>query len=726
MKVVIKSIILIFVLLVVAVVALVFWVDINRFKPVIQYAASERGIALQIGDVGWSLWPTLGVSLSEVSVAALASPDKPIAQVQEASLATALIPLLKGQLKVDNLLIDGANIYLSVDETGKGNWEAFSQQETPPEKNSPATPSSTQTPAASDKTSLNFEISRISIHDSALDYRDLKSGQNIHLSKLTLDVTDVNTQGNPFDLTLSWVLETVQSVSGEKMQLEGKLNNKTTLDKSFNNLRLDNGDLQLKLTAKSSVDIAAKYSLVVNNLQEKMAYEGSLDVEPINLRQLLVAMGTTLETADSEALKKFSLTTHVRGDTSQVELDSIQINMDKTSLTGTVAVSDFSTAAIKLALKGNSINLDDYLPPEDEPSGETETVTAAEDTPLPLEALRSLNLDAKVNLAGITIKKMALQNVDLHIKASNGVIEQRLTAGAYQGDIKFLGTLDARPQKAKLDFDGNLQGIELAPLLHDMKMDEQKMQLSGAIQMQARGTTQGASVNQLMEGMNTTASFSGAQIRLSPLNIEEQFCKLVNLVTRNNTEAITWDSFTEMRQLNGNIIWRDQVINLESFNAGVSQLLLASTGKINLANDKYEFKLPIKLTEASETATLRGCTLGTGNYWVGRGLSLLRCKGSFAAINPAKDCGFDKSALGDLTKDYAEYKLREKHGAKIDAAEQKLKDKRQELLDDANKKLGGEGTVTKPKDLLNNFLKKKLGENQSSSNQSSSAMSSSQ
>ncbi len=142
---------------------------------------------------------------------------------------------------------------------------------------------------------------------------------------------------------------------------------------------------------------------------------------------------------------------------------------------------------------------------------------------------------------------------------------------------------------------------------------------------------------------------------------------------------MTWDAFTEMRQLDGNIVWRDQVISLSSFNAGVSQLLLASTGKINLANDKYEFKLPIKIASASEAAQLKGCSLGTTNYWVDRGLSLLRCKGSFGAIDPVKDCGFDKSALGDLTKDFAEYKLREKHGAKIDAAEQKVEEKKQEV-----------------------------------------------
>jgi AsmA protein len=210
---------------------------------------------------------------------------------------------------------------------------------------------------------------------------------------------------------------------------------------------------------------------------------------------------------------------------------------------------------------------------------------------------------------------------------------------------------------------------------------------------------------------------------MSPLNIEEQFCKVVNLLTKDSREEVTWDSFTEMRELNGNITWRDQVITLESFNAGVSQLLLASTGKINLAKGKYEFKLPLRIAEASQTMSLKGCSLGASHYWMERGLSLLRCKGSFEAINPLKDCGIDKSALGDLTKDYAEYKLREKHGAKIDAAEQKLKDKKQELLNRANEKLGGEVAVTKPKDILKNLLKKKLGDETSSSTTVSSAAS---
>ena len=63
----------------------------------------------------------------------------------------------------------------------------------------------------------------------------------------------------------------------------------------------------------------------------------------------------------------------------------------------------------------------------------------------------------------------------------------------------------------------------LQPLMKALEADE-KLGLSGAIQAQTQGTAQGASVNQLMASMNSTAAFSGAQVRLSPLNIEEQFC----------------------------------------------------------------------------------------------------------------------------------------------------------------------------------------------------------
>ena len=714
MKLALKILGALIALLILAVVLLVTLVSPNQFKPHIEAAAKEQGIALHMGDLGWAFWPSIGVSLADITVAAVETPEKPIAELKNASLMLALMPLFRGEFQVDHVAVDGAQIHLAVDKQGKGNWEALSQSSTPESSEKAQVQSQTQSQASEAKP-LNLEVEKISLTNSALDYHDEKTGQIINLRDLNIVLTGVNTQGNPFDAQLSWLLELVQA-NTDKLQVKGELNNRVTLDKEFNNLQLDDGRLRLTLTQKSSADIALDYQLAVKDLQKDMSYQGKLQLPSLNVRQVLAALGTSLDTANSDALKQVALSTAIQGDTKQVALDDLQLTLDKTRFTGNLAVTDLATSALKLKLTGDSINVDDYLPPPSETPAAAQQAAATEDTPLPLEALRGLNLDAEFALANMRFNKMALSNIDLSVNAKNGVIRQKLSANAYQGDIQFNSNTDARTDKAIMNFDGGVQGFELAPLIKDLEIDE-NLGLSGAIQAKAQGNTQGASVNQLMAAMNSTANFSGAQVRLSPLNIEQKFCELVNLVTQNTTE-VNWDAFTEMRQLNGNIVWRDQVINLESFNAGISQLLLTSNGKINLATDKYEFKLPIKLAEASEAASLKGCSLTTTNYWVDRGLSLLRCKGSFGAINPLKDCGFDKSALGDLTKDFAEYKLREKHGDKIDAAEQKLKDKKQELLDKANEKLGGEGTVNKPADLLNNLLKKKLG-TQSSSAESS-------
>nr|WP_324259963.1 AsmA family protein [Cellvibrio fontiphilus] len=663
---------------VIAVLALVLLVDVNRFKPHIENAAKEQGIALSIkGDLGWSFWPSIGVQINDLSVAALATPQQPLAELTRASLLLKLMPLISGDFQVDHLLVDGARINLAVDKTGKGNWEALTNSDEGDAK--PAAEIPADAPA-----DLTLDIQDISLTNSQVNYSDAQSGQKLALRAINLHLSDVNTRAEPFPLTLALSVEMAQD-GAEPLLLDIALNNNLSVDARLSDITLSDGELQLGVG--KAAPLVLGYQMALSDVQNKPAYKGQLSLKETNLRGLLAALGTELETANSDALKQFSLSAAIDGNDQQLQLTNLVLQLDKTRFAGALAITDLATTALKVDLKGDSINVDDYLPPPSDTEA-TESTTAQEDTPLPLEAIRGLNLNAKFALQRMIIKQMALENILLTVNAKNGVVNQNLTAKAYNGDVKFTSKTDARSDKAALNFDGAVQGFELAPLLKDLQMDE-KMALSGAIQANTQGTAQGATVNQLMASMNSTANFSGAQVRLAPLNIEEQFCKLVNLVTQNQ-EQVTWDAFTEMRQLDGNIVWRDQVISLNSFNAGVSQLLLASTGKINLANDKYEFKLPIKIASASEAAQLKGCSLGTTNYWVDRGLSLLRCKGSFGAIDPVKDCGFDKSALGDLTKDFAEYKLREKHGAKIEAAEQQVKqqvdEKKQEMKQQVEEK----------------------------------------
>ena len=92
-----------------ALILLVLLFDPNMFKPRIEALAREQGVALNInGDLGWTLWPSLGIDVSDVRVAALSAPDKPIAQLEEASLLLAIKPLFSGDVVVHHVLVDGA------------------------------------------------------------------------------------------------------------------------------------------------------------------------------------------------------------------------------------------------------------------------------------------------------------------------------------------------------------------------------------------------------------------------------------------------------------------------------------------------------------------------------------------------------------------------------------------------------------------------------------------
>lgn len=673
-------------LLIVVVLAFVFLVDANKFKPRIEAIAKDQGIALQInGDLGWNLWPSLGVAVNEVRVAALETPDQSIAELKQASLMLALMPLFSGEFKVDHVAVDGANVSLSVDAAGKGNWEALIKQDkTAPPQSGPATDAS-----------LKLDIQHISLTSSKVTYIDAQSGQKIELRDLNVSMSDVNLRSTPFPMELSFVAE-LAPTGGDKLEVQGKVNNTLSVDNAFSNIKLDDGKLKFDIKGKESATLDLAYSLALTDLQNNLTYKGQLKLAEINARKLLAALGTTLDTADKNALSKLALSSNIDGSATKVKLDNLQLALDSTSFKGSIAVTDFSTSALKVVLDGDTLNVDNYLPPPPEtpaPAAAANTPvtpqakSAVEDTELPIELLRSLNINAKLSLQKLTINKIDLENVVLKVLAKNGMIEPELSAKAYSGTIIAKGQLDTRGAQSQLQFDAGVTGLELEPLLKDQEMDS-KFGLKGAVQVRALGSAQGNSTNQLFKSLRSNANFSGAQVQVSPINLEEQFCKLVNLVNQSQDSTQKWNAYTEMNELSGSIKIRDQIVTIDTFKAGVEKLQLGSTGKINLATDEYDIFLPFKLlkgktdTVTSEQVAVTtsadtssgGCSIGS-QYWLERGLELLRCRGSFDEINPLKDCRPDSALLRELTKDYAVYKLKEKHGAKYEEKKEELKEK---------------------------------------------------
>lgn len=689
-------------LLIGLIIIITLFVDANMFKPRLVALAKDKGVVLEMrGDLRWAFWPSIGLAVNDLHIASSKTPAMSIAQIQKASFLVALMPLMRGDFQVKHVLIDGAIIQLAVDAQGKGNWEDIvAAQKTNPTNDQPA-----QAPAKNEE--LHLQIEEISLHNSAVHYINLAKDQNIKLTDINLDIDDANTEGMPFKLSFAWVAQLGQSKNkSAPLIVKGKLHNVVTLGAGFNSLSVNDGELTLDIGGKSSVTLSAKYSAKVDDLNNDMRYQGEFSLPSFSAKKLLNALGTQIKTANEKALSDLSLASTFTGDKKHILINFLQLKLDQTQMHGSTAQISFASGSIRLKLQGDQINVDDYLAPVVAQSGAAATTSSAtgDEIIFPLDNVRKLEAEVIAKFNKIIFSALTLEKIQFDVEASNGVVKQLLNANMYGGSIHQSSVLDALGATAQLRFESVVKNIELAPVLAAKKLDK-NLKLTGAIQANVNGQAKGVSVNQIIESLTAAANFSGAQIRLAPLNIEQQFCRLVNLVNKVEAPEKVWDAYTEMRKLSGKITIANRIVNIETFNAGVEKLALNATGKLNLVNNEYDFLLPLKLIKdaveppTNVSTSTAGCSVGS-NFWVERGMSLLRCKGTFVDMNPAQDCRPDKNALAELTKDYAEFKLREKHGAKVDA-------KKAEALKKLDDKLGGEGSTEKAKALLKNIFKKR-------------------
>ncbi len=695
--------------LIVSVIVLALLIDANSFKPRIQSLAAERGIALTMrGDLHWAYWPALGVAANEVSLADNNAPQAILADVKKASFLIAFVPLMKGDFQVKHVLVDGAAINLEVNEQGVGNWENILKKKAVTESSAP------QVPEKADKKELQLSIEKISLHDSQITYADLSKGSKLALKNINVDMKDVNLKGNPFDVDAAWETELTQKA--EQLQIKTKLHNSVAVGDGLNSLVLDKGELELDIRAKDSANLKLQFSLNVDDLKNNLHYQGKLAIPALNSKQFMTAFGIAHKTANEKALTELSLTSDIAGDKKQIAFNALNLQVDKTHFGGSIAIKDFASQALVVDLQGDDINADDYLAPPlstPVPADQAQNVPAAPapavhtigDEPLvPVELLRKLNVNAKLSLNSFLFSKMHMEKVLLEVDAKQGVVQQTLNANAYAGSIHAKNTVDVRGDNPQLHFETIVKGVDVAPILKDKGFDK-KMQLSGSLHANANGQASGVSKNQILDSLTGTLNFSGDKMRLAPLNVEQQFCKLVNMVNQEEAPQTNWNAYTELQKLSGKASIAKRVIRVESVSGNVEKLVLGTSGTLSLVSGSYDFVLPLKLnrdatdTPTSITTSAQGCKV-TSNYWVERSMTLLRCKGAYAQIDPTKDCRPDKEQLSSLIKDFAAYKLKETHGAK-------LEEKKSDLLKKLDEKLGGEGKAEKAKDLLKNLFKKK-------------------
>lgn len=189
------------VILLVAIISATF--NPNDYKPLIIKLVKEkkeRTLTLD-GDIKLAFWPKVGANLGKVSISEHQS-DKEFASIQSAQVALALLPLLKKELVVDTIYIDGAKANIVKYKDGTTNFDdLLSKDEEESEE-------------------IKFDVDGVKVTNSAVTYTDEGSGSQYAISAFNLSTGHV-ALAEPIDLSTDFKVTANQPAIAAAVKVKG-------------------------------------------------------------------------------------------------------------------------------------------------------------------------------------------------------------------------------------------------------------------------------------------------------------------------------------------------------------------------------------------------------------------------------------------------------------------------------------------------------------------------
>ncbi|YCH22408.1 AsmA family protein [Pseudomonas sp. D1-3] len=716
--------------------ALTHLFDPNDYKDEIrQLARDKANLELTLnGDIGWSLFPWLGLELTDATLASASTPDKPFANLRLLGLSVRVLPLLRKEVQMSDIRVDGLNLDLQRDENGHGNWEdvgrpAAKPGETSAEQTAGNDASQPQGEPAQESGSqpIKLDIDSLIVNGARVDYRDAQKGQQFSAESIQL-TTGAIREGAGVPIKLSAFFGSNQPVMRARTELQGELRFDRALKRyqledarlsgeasgePFNGQTLTyaaQGQLLVDLAAQvaewnglklSANQLRALGEVKVRDLQSEPKLSGGLSVAPVNLREFLASLGQKLPPmSDEKTLAQFELVTQLGGTANSLSLDELTLKLDDSTFTGKLAMADFAKQALRVQLKGDKLDLDRYLPPASKDKKDADSARKAEvretvanagqagTTPvpnaptqqawsssevLPIPALRKLDLQANLTLDQLTLQKQALSDVSLKARSQGGALNlEELRGKLGNGSFAIRADADVRPAVPVLSLRTQLNGIPVEPFLKD---EQRPSPLKGLLDLTSELTTSGNSQKAWVDALNGTASFMLEDGVLVDANLEQQLCRGISTLNRKQLSGEPRSKDTPFERLQGSLSIRNGVANNPDLQARIPGLSVAGNGDVDLRVLGLDYRVGITIEGDQREMPDPACEVNrryVGIAWP------LHCRGPLEL--GAKACRLDQEGMGKVAAKLAGDRINEK-------LEEKLGDKVSPELKDALKGL---------------------------------------
>ncbi len=576
MKRLLKVVGIIVVLLIVLALAAPMFISSDTLKAqLVAQVKKATGRTLEIkGDTSVKFFPNIAVSAQDVTLGNPEGFTTPyLVSLKKLETGAELMPLLKGELKINGITLDGATINLEELKSGAKNWE-FTK-----EKLKDSAEAATKAPEAQEKapaTEKRFALGDITITDGAVNY--LKPGANV----IALSNIDVSLQG----ADASSPLKLEGSAEYKKEQVSIALDLAKTRD--FMDNKLSPITVAIKLPG-ASVDFKGEA-----RMGESVAANGKLDANAASLPQVLGWV--TGKKPAGNLPKQVAVSGAVDYSNNILKLGDATLRADDTKATGSLAINH-GGAVPKIAGNLNLGTLDlDKLTGKSGggesaagSGGASQASSGWSTEKVDLSGLKAVDADLSLAFDKLTSGKFTLGATQSHVALNGGKLALTIKQSQlYNGSLAGV----VRASSGGIGADLKANGIDIEALMVALSG---KSRLEGktnlVVNVNATGNSQAAWVNSL-GGNGSLKVVDGA---LKGINIGS--------FLRNAKQGKFFSSdseSTDFTDLTATYTIAQGVLDNKDLSMKSPALRLAGSGSANLPNKTINYRLVPTIAETSK------------------------------------------------------------------------------------------------------------------------------
>jgi AsmA protein len=566
--------------------------DANQYKQdLAQLVKKQTGRELEFeGDIGLTLYPALGMKLGSLSFSnAPGFGAQPMLAVEKASVSVDVLSLFSFSPQIDQLLLNGLNVNLQINKQGQTNWDDLVAKDSAPAADPASAQQPTKEPTEEPSTgglpAIAGSFGGLNITNASILWKDDSSGVEYQVKDLSL-ISGLIEPGTEFPLELNMLVS-----SPQQLQSSVTLTSNVTLDLPTILL----SGLKLKTSARGAIipvdkvdiDLSGDVSFglesnqlaikgfttqvnsrggVLQQADVKLAGEIGFDLTKQLLTIAVLDLQASLLDPSLPAgkiktgLSSSQLTMALPSNS--VELKDLQLALNENVFKGFVKVNDYTRPSVDFALSAPSLNVDELMGesagPDPQPSNQAEPPAEDVQISLPMELLRSLQLNGKLEVGELVAQKLTFNDVLLEVTANKGVLDLKpLRMNLYDGTFDGSVQVNVQGKQPRYRVTKKLSSFQIGRFLMDFMGDDM---VSGNANLSVNLQTGGEWLSELksrldgdmdilvkdgaLKGFNLRHSLESAKAKLRGNSVPDQEAKKTDFSALSLSGVIKQGVFT--------------------------------------------------------------------------------------------------------------------------------------------------------------------------------------